>query len=265
MAPRPDARWSNLSRKSSPSWRILFSIWLVSFLSKAVTLIRVVTLNLNHRTRPMPVPLSLIRAISALEPDAVVFTEYVESAELSELRQHLDGAGFSHVAVSENVEYQPGRWHNQILIASRDLIDRSSLPSGGPDAMSRTNTLSVRTLGLWITGLRVPAYKSARDWYVYWLWLNDALEGDLVIGDFNADPNRKRKWDRVLDDLVIAGGWSFKLADGIWSYRGTNGTTSKVDHAIVRGHIKVKAAQYVQDPFVPRFTDHAALVVDVEA
>lgn len=227
-------------------------------------MLRVLTLNLNHRTRPKLVPSSLIEVIGISTPDVVIFTEYVQSSEPDDLRHRFTEAGFLSVAISESVNYQLGRWNNQILIASRQTIESSSSPLGGPDSMSRTNTLTVRTSGLQITGLRVPAYTSTREWYPYWTWLNRVLDGDVVIGDFNADPERPRKWDRVLDKLACENGWFRAKVDGSWSYRGTNGSTSKVDHVLVRENIEVRAAKYIQDPFVPKFTDHAALLVEID-
>lgn len=226
-------------------------------------MLRILALNLNHRTRPVPIKASLVDAVAELDPDVIAFNEYVDEGEARKVKDLLGTVGYEHQAVSDSVEYRRGRWHNQILIASRAPIDEQSIPDNGPDGMSRTNTLTVRTYGTLITGIRVPAYTSAADWYQYWEWMNDHLEGDVAIGDFNADPDRPRKWDRVLETLSQRGGWSRKDIDGSWSYRGNNGSTSRVDHVLSRGPVAVSSARYVADPFVPHHTDHAALVADV--
>jgi endonuclease/exonuclease/phosphatase family metal-dependent hydrolase len=109
----------------------------------------------------------------------------------------------------------------------------------------------------------VPAYKKASDWYRYWEWLNNAVDGDLAIGDFNADPGRPRKWDCVLKALTHHGGWSIAGVEGKASYFGNNGTRSLVDHALVRGRVGVVDARYIVDGIVPCHTDHAALLIDV--
>lgn len=223
---------------------------------------RILALNLNHRTRPKPAPVPLINAIAELSPDIVVLNEFVGGGGLSDLENKLEHFGFSHMAVSDCVEYSAGRWHNQIAIASREKIESVTVPTDGPDEMCRTNTLTARTFGILITGIRVPAYGRAGDWYQYWDWINDNLKGDLVIGDFNADPTRQGKWDEVLDILVYVGGWSRTEIEGAWSYRGNNGATSRVDHVLSRGKAQVSSAQYVPDPFVPTYTDHAALLID---
>jgi len=224
---------------------------------------KVLALNLNHRTRPKAISFSLLEAICVCDPDILVFNEYVTEAEPGDLQRKLSNVGFSEIAVSDAVQYRPGRWHNQLLIASRDTIQSASSPVDGPDWMSRTNTLTVCTYGLHITGLRVPAYTRAHDWYPYWVWLGDVLKGDLVIGDFNADPSRPRKWDRVLDKLTSEHEWSRPKIEESWSYKGGNRTTSKVDHVLVRKTIAVDSATYIQKPFVPAFTDHAALLVEI--
>lgn len=244
-------------------------IWMVYYYTKEVdpsceiALLRLLALNLNHRTRPVPIKLSLVEAVAELDPDVIAFNEYVDEGEAGKVKGMLCAAGYEHQAVSDSVEYRRGRWHNQVLIASRSPIEEQSVPANGPDEMSRTNTLTVRTFGVSITGIRVPAYTSAADWYQYWEWMNDQLKGDVAIGDFNADPGRPRKWDRVLETLNQRGGWSRKDIDGPWSYCGNNGSTSRVDHVLSRGPATVLTARYVAEPFVPLHSDHAALVADV--
>lgn len=225
---------------------------------------KLLSLNLNHRTLPARIKPELIHAIENLGPDILAFNEYVNVGIAQELKEMLTAAGYEHQAISDNVEYRPGRWHNQILIASKEPIVERSVPLNGPDDMGRTNTLTVKTFGISITGIRVPAYTAATDWYRYWEWLNENLDGDIAIGDFNADPGRPRKWDRVLETLIKNGGWQRTDAKGDWSYKGNNGSTSRVDHVLSRGGVRVSSARYVTDLFVPAHTDHAALLVEVE-
>jgi len=225
--------------------------------------VRLLALNLNHRTLPARVAPSLVDAIEAQSPDVLVFNEYVDIGVAQELKGMLTAAGYMHQAVSENIEYRRGRWHNQILIASKEAIEDPSVPKDGPDCMCSTNTLSVTTEGIRVTGIRVPAYTTAREWYPYWEWANRSLEGDVAIGDFNADPARPRKWDRVLATLESSGDWLRPDIEGDWSYRGHNGSTSRVDHILVRNGVSVSSARYVPEFFVPTHTDHAALIVDV--
>jgi endonuclease/exonuclease/phosphatase family metal-dependent hydrolase len=111
--------------------------------------------------------------------------------------------------------------------------------------------------------LRVPAYDTRTEWYRYWDWLTDEINGEIAIGDLNADPGRTGKRDRVLSTLVEAGAWTLADADGDWSFSGKNGTQSKIDHLLVRNGIEIQAARYESSPFVPRFTDHTALIAEI--
>jgi hypothetical protein len=226
-------------------------------------LIKLLSLNLNHRTRPAPISPDVVSAIGELAPDALIFNEYVDQGAARDVRKLLSKAGYEHQAVSDSVEYRPGRWHNQILMASRVSIESQHVPESGPDSMCRTNTLTIKTFGVSITGIRVPAFTTAGDWYGYWDWLNSSLEGDIAIGDFNADPERPRKWDRVLAGLEQQGQWSRADIHGEWSYRGNNGSFSSVDHILTRGCVTTQSARYMSAAFVPQHTDHAALVAAV--
>ena len=224
---------------------------------------RIASLNLNHRTRPVAVAQTLLDGLLEHQPDIIIFNEFVNQPPANVLPKLLKIAGFPYCAISDSVEYRTGRWHNQILIASRNRILASTCPHDGPDDLARTNTLTVRTFDLSVTGLRVPAYKSARDWYRYWEWMTNGLTGDVAIGDFNADPDRERKRDRVLEALVEKGGWTQFHIESDWSYRGNNGCFSKVDYVLSRGTIRVDRAWYVTDTYVTSNTDHAAIFADL--
>lgn len=221
-----------------------------------MTALRLVTLNLNHRTAHRPVPPALLSALCALHPDVLVLTEYVERRPRPDLRKTLADAGLPHVAVST-----PGRERcNQVLIASRGPLAVRPAPPDAPCPSASSNLLAVTTVGLTITGLRAPAYVRASDWYHYWAWLPSAVHTGLVIGDLNADPTRNRPRDRVLAPFLDAGGWTHRDPEGLWSYRGPR-ACSRLDHVLWRPPVIVDEARYVSAPFVPRFTDHAALVV----
>lgn len=81
---------------------------------------KLLSLSLNHRTLPARIKPELIHAIENLGPDILAFNEYVNVGIAQELKEMLTAAGYEHQAISDNVEYRPGRWHNQILIASKD-------------------------------------------------------------------------------------------------------------------------------------------------
>jgi endonuclease/exonuclease/phosphatase family metal-dependent hydrolase len=120
------------------------------------------------------------------------------------------------------------------------------------------------TGGIELVGLRVPMYETAEEWYRYWRWLQGVIGGDLVIGDLNVDPARRNRRARVLATLMEAGDWRRIEPTGSWSYTGRGGISSRLDHLLFRDTVRVTAARYVSEPFVPAHTDHAALVAEVE-
>jgi endonuclease/exonuclease/phosphatase family metal-dependent hydrolase len=222
---------------------------------------RLLSLNLNHRTHQKAIPSPLIDELLALAPDILVLCEYVEGAGRGELRERLADDGLKHVAVSDTINYAPGRWHNQVLIASRAPIERCPVPSPAPDPSGDSNVLSVRTHGLVVTGVRAPAYKAAA-WYAYWSWLTSVLDGDVALGDFNADPANPSKKHRVLAELAETLDYSIATPDDAWSFCRANGDNSRIDHALVRASVSIRSVRYESSAFVPAFTDHAALVLE---
>lgn len=191
------------------------------------------------------------------------FNEFVEGEKNMGLRRDLAVHGFDHVLASRNVQYSPGRAHNQILVASKLPISNTIEYSDGQDGSANTNILTVEVGGLAITGIRAPAYVTLQEWRTYWDWLGTISLGDVLIGDLNIDPQRNSSRDRVHTTLTESLGWAFVPVDGDWSYKGVKGNTARLDHCLVRDGAIVANAKYIPSPFVPAYTDHAAIVVDV--
>lgn len=219
---------------------------------------KIATLNLGHQVlRPKHVPRDLLDALLALDTNVLFLTEYVETPEYDAALR----ACWPHVLASEQVQYgaSKARVANQVVALSRwPMSPRPGLPPL-PDVHASSNFLSVEVRERVFTGLRAPAYPSAAMWYLYWEELRARLDGDVVIGDFNVDPRRARKRDRVLPE-----GWRVVTPSGGVSYRSTrNGTESVVDHALVRPGVKVVAAEY-RPEFLGRWgLDHCPLVIEV--
>jgi len=115
-----------------------------------------------------------------------------------------------------------------------------------------------------MTGVRVPMWVKAADWYRAWGELVQRFHGDHLIGDLNIDPSRRRRRDQKPLEMLREAGWRRCPEDGPWSYRSYSGVTSSVDHVFVRSSAEVTSARYVVDGIVgvgP--VDHAALVVEV--
>ena len=223
---------------------------------------RIIALNMNHRTHAKASPPGFTKAILSPGPDLLVLTEFVERPDDPAFLQALEVGGLPHFALSPRLPYSPGRWHNQGLIASRSPLQTLPAPPNPPDRAAATNILRVRVGGLRITGIRAPMYQKAAGWYRYWDWLSREVEADVLIGDLNADPRRPRKRDRVLRTLAVTRGYRLADPQGDWSYRGLKGSEAKLDHVLPRG-VRLDHARYVPEPFVSHFTDHAALIADV--
>ncbi len=226
--------------------------------------IRIISLNLKHSARAKDIHPELSPTLHTLKPDILVLCEYVDGKGRPEFHEELRHGGLEHIAVSDPVNYDRKRWQNQILIASRSRIEILSLTEPGPDSVCISNYLSVQTFGIDLTGLRVPAYTTPKDWYEYWEWLTSVLGGDVAIGDFNTDPRRPRKWDRVFTTMADALGFEIVTPKDSWSFRNASGHESQIDHALVRNRSSATSARYETTLFVPQFTDHAALVVELE-
>ena len=221
---------------------------------------KLATLNLNHRTHAKAIPPPLVAAMLALDADVLVLTEYVHATGRQAFVQALADGDLEHHAVSPGLNYAKGRWQNQVLIASRHELTEVAQPRSSPGLCGSTNLLTVGVAGLTLTGVRAPAYRG-REWYAYWEWLTDVVDSDVVIGDLNVDPRRTGKHDRVLATILERGDYKLAEPDGDWSYRGTNGSTARLDHVLTRS-VELLSPAYVAEPFA-RFTDHAALVADV--
>ena len=227
---------------------------------------RVISLNVNHRTVTKPIPAALTRALLDLAPDILVLVEYIEGDGRHELRAALAEAGLPHTEVTASINFRgPRSWWNQVFVASRQPIEVTSDPAGLNDC-NATSFLSVSTGAFEMTAMRMPFWETAAEWYGAWDELLPRFHGDLLIGDLNIDPARKRRRDQKPLGMLREAGWRWCRADGPWSYRSYSGVTSSVDHVFVRGEVEAVEARYVVDGIVgvgP--VDHAALVVEVEA
>lgn len=223
---------------------------------------RIVSLNVNHRTRPSPIPSGLALSIGDLEPDVVVLTEYVKGPDHEPFTNQMHEMGFRHSAISQHVEYKRGAWQNQVFILSRRPLVDVRLHRDAPEPQANTNILTVTVGAIRLVGLRAPSYKG-RQWLDFWHWIGEAAQGDVAIGDFNVDPGRGRARDKVLDGFLAKGDWNLVHAAGEWSYEGPTGRRSCIDHCVVAPRHRVEAAFYQHEPFIGNMTDHAALVVDL--
>lgn len=222
------------------------------------TLMRIGALNVGHQVRkPKEVAEDLLDDILALDADLFFMTEYVET---DAYRAALE-ARWPHVMVSPQIEYAPGRFNNQVTAVSRFPLEARPVLEAVPDTCAIAGFLSVGVEGLVASGIRAPYYERASDWYTYWSSLGERLDGHVAIGDLNVDTTLKSKRHRVLP-----AGWTVVTPPGGPSYlnRGTQ-ASSNVDHALVRGPVRVVEASYHPEFFERHERlDHCPIVVTLE-
>lgn len=221
-------------------------------------------LNVNHRTNHKPIPQGLTATVLVHRPDVLVLTEYVEESPQHEFRASLADAGIAHILTSERVEYAPGQFTNQVLIASRHPLESISPPADPPDPHAAANVLLVKVGAITIAGLRAPWYpkETARQWSRYWDWITRGLHADAAIGDFNFDPTQPGPKHRVATTACSSAGWTFAQPLGEWSYRSHTGRTTRIDHLMTR-NLGVDGVRYEHAGIAPDFTDHAALIATI--
>ena len=229
--------------------------------------VRLLSLNVGHQTWARPIPPPVLAAILDQEPDILVLVEYVEGDHRAELREALATAGLAHQEVTAAVNFRgPRSWWNQVFVASRHPIEVTSDPAD-LHPCNATSFLSVKTGVIEMTGMRMPFWETAAEWYGAWEALAPRYQGSLLIGDLNIDPSEPGKRHRKPLQVLQQHGWRWCPADGDWSYRrtGAEHVRSTVDHVFVRGEVEVVSARYVTEGVVgvgP--VDHAALVVEVD-
>ena len=131
---------------------------------------RLVTWNLNHKTRAKAIPPSLIDAVASLEPDLIALTEYVHGDSRRPFLAQLADRGLPYWHVSRVTP--PGE--NHVLIASRTPIELGPIeaPAIAPSVPSNALHVILPGEGTEILGLRVPDYsKQRRLKRACWNWI----------------------------------------------------------------------------------------------
>lgn len=228
--------------------------------------IRLLALNVNHRTFHKPMPPALTSALLSHRPDVLVLTEFVERTPRCDLRTALADAGLVHHLTSDRLEYTPRRFTNQVLVATRKPVSRLVPPARAPNPHAEANLLCVEVDGLRLAAVRAPLVRGAgaRSWREYWEWLAGHKGVDVMIGDLNFDPEAHGPRNRAASSACRAAGWVFSRPDGLWSYAGASGRRTRIDHVATRPGVRAAGSRYVADKFVPEHTDHAALIAQIE-
>jgi endonuclease/exonuclease/phosphatase family metal-dependent hydrolase len=206
--------------------------------------------NLNHRTGRKSIPPAVLHAISHLDIDVLVLTEFVDGDHQRAFKESLQDIGFASLAVSLKAPRQ-----NQVLIAARSpLADDDGLPVPGYTEAAATNWLHRRlpALGLEVVGLRAPVYLDADHRLGYWQQVESILQNArarplIVIGDFGCDPHTDtRPSAHAFQRLRQQHGFQLPNPTGDWSYRNPEGNlTTRIDHALASPGLRLTTTRYL--------------------
>jgi len=239
--------------------------------------LRIAAWNVAHQIRQRLFPTEVLRAFLTLEPDVVVFTEYVPGPDHKRIVAGLADAGFAGIHISDRVERQ-----NQVLVATRAASTRGSwsAPTIRPQIPPNFLHVTVPEVDLQVVGLRIPMFvrgdTAGEHLYRDWIREQSAVWGErrtVAIGDLNTGPDRARSWQwRSLAGFADEG-WSVVTPEEGWSYMGKRGHTSRIDHALLSSGLEAVGSRYVAEvdgavlagKQLPAYSDHAVLVVGIES
>lgn len=144
----------------------------------------------------------------SLLTDVMILTEYVEPKPRQELRMRMRSAGRDHIEVSTPIEYRPGKWSNQVLIASRWPTAVIPSPKDPPDDSARSNYLRVKTGGIDLVGIRVSMYDPGATASIHPIALGGAtLDATVAFSPiFLVSCREDRASDQSVPDVLSAGG-----------------------------------------------------------
>jgi exonuclease III len=236
---------------------------------------KILSLNLNHRSRLRKIPDQLYDVLTGLSPDVLCFNEYVDSDSHLNFKANLKTMRYKDISISAKID---GIDHNQILIATKTSHQLGELKGPAVTQHATTNFLHVITSeGLNIIGLRVPSIKGT-ELESYWVELVDNLNGLIreevvVIGDFNCNPFKDSKGPAASMKSLESNSYTIPRPIGDFSYINYDGTqTSSIDHVVVSSLLNVSRCEYLEKfgevviagkKDTSPITDHCGLLVEI--
>lgn len=237
---------------------------------------KIITWNLNHRTRVKKLPSGICDFLQSYSPDVVAFNEYVDAPSRKGFYEGLGKLGYSFIELSE-----PTEGNNQVLICSKIPMVRGSISPPQYDSAAISNFLHVNfpEQDINVVGIRAPAYTSKLHKEAYWSQVAEIAgatedKKTIFLGDLNFDPfvGISRTVPKV--EFALKSGFYVPNPEGEWSFISTNGQrSSRIDHAIVSNSLTVTEAKYLAEwqgivlagpKDKSPITDHAVLSVSVE-
>jgi endonuclease/exonuclease/phosphatase family metal-dependent hydrolase len=248
---------------------------------------KLLTWNVNHRTKEKPIPPHMAKAIASLEPDFVVLTEFVDGFSRKNFFEELKKFGYTY-NISNGADGQ-----NHILIAAKiPLIDgdikapvlkvTNSKGKEQETTALPSNVFHVKVpkLDFDILGIRIPDYsKQPLLRKACWNWLLETAANNkdkpfVIMGDFNADPDPRKSpayFSKCLEELMKDKwqGASPKEGGSYWTIRG--GMEKRLDHIFLSTHFsfrnpeyRTESGQYIFAKKPVAMSDHAVLLVDAD-
>lgn len=234
---------------------------------------KILSLNLNHRTNSKLVPDQFIDLLTKISPDVICLNEFVYSKKQLHFLSNLKALGYSATTISDKKDFK----HNQILIASKQEHQRGHLTGPATTDHCEPNFLHVRLAdNLNIVGLRVPSLKG-ENLIQYWKELHTDLEQlvnerTIIVGDFNCDPFTTKSKVSILINGLKDLGFNIPKPVGQFSYINSDGSsTSCIDHTVTSKFINIFTCEYLDkvDDIViagkkidSPIIDHCALVIE---
>ena len=229
--------------------------------------------NLNNRVGRVPFRAEAADAAIALDADVFVFNEYYPQSNEIAFRRTLADAGWQHQALSPDT----GEKANRVLIASRTQLAPLPLKLPDFDRQLPANLLGVHIpdFGVSVLGLRLPWYESSSLVTRAWDWVEEAAAGllsepSIIVGDLNAGLNSKASRGGEHLRRIIDSGWQRAAPTTGFSYFGSGGKRSEIDHLlstslcyVANPHYVTQQGQHCFAGVVGAISDHAALVANV--
>lgn len=240
---------------------------------------KLLTWNINHRTKEKRIPDHMAEAIASLSPDVIVLTEYVHSLSRKTFIEQLTDNGYLYHVKTERIYGE-----NQIFIASKTpLENRNIFVPGDIGKSTPSNVLyvSLPEKGFDILGLRIPCYSDSKEQTIrkrrFWDWIleigSDNKRPLVIMGDFNTDPNDKgAKFGNPINQLKYTG-WKHATPISGYSFKSfNNGSERRIDHVFTSRHFDILDAKYILESNQYIFTgkkseamsDHAVLLVEIQ-
>ncbi len=231
--------------------------------------------NLNNRVGRVPFRSEAADAAIALDADIYVFNEYYPQSNEIAFRRTLADAGWQYQALSPDT----GEKANRVLIVSRTQLAPLPLKLPDFDRQFPANLLGVYIpdFGVSVLGLRLPWYESTSLVTRAWDWVEEAAAGllsepSIIVGDLNAGLNSKASRGGDHFRRILNAGWQRAAPTSGYSYFGSGGKSSEIDHLlstslchVAHPHYVTQHGQHCFAGAVGSISDHAVLVADVMA